>query len=142
MKLIIKHNFISVVCISFTAIVCAKLLAALVMGVTDKNYTLNIFAILGFSVIIPATLALHYYLQKYPLIPVLIGQYIGVVAVTVASVKITDLIVGTSTEAMWQMIRSVSIPFAVSALIYYISFFRQIRNANELLSVLSDDCSQ
>ena len=138
MKLINKKNFFSIVCISFTAITCTKLLIEGLMGFTDKNYTMNIFAILGFSVMITGVLALHSYLQEYPLIPVLIGQYAAAVGGTVAFVKLTDLVAGTSTKAMWQMILSVTIPFIVSAAIYYITFFRQINKANEILAELGN----
>ena len=139
MKLINRKNFISIVCISFTLIVCGKLLLEGMMGVTDRNYTMNIFCILGFSIIITGALAAHFYLQKYPLIPVLIGQYAAVVGTVVALVKLTDLIAGTETKSMMQMIISVTIPFVVSAAVYYISFFRQIKKANEILAGLGNE---
>ena len=64
MKLINIHNFLSLVCISFTLIVCSKLLLEKLMGFTDSHYTENIFTCLGFSVMITGVLALHYYLQR------------------------------------------------------------------------------
>lgn len=139
MKLINRKNFISIVCISFTLVVCGKLILEGLMGFTDKNYTMNIFAILGFSIIITAVLALHFYLQKFPLIPVLIGQYLGVVGLTVAFVKITDFIADTATNAMIQMIASVTIPFIISAIVYYIAFFRQVNKANDILSEITSE---
>ncbi len=139
MKLINRKNFISIVCISFTLVVCGKLILEGLMGFTDKNYTMNIFAILGFSIIITAVLALHFYLQKFPLIPVLIGQYLGVVGLTVAFVKITDFIADTETNAMIQMIASVTIPFIISAIVYYIAFFRQVNKANDILSEITSE---
>ena len=139
MKLINRKNFISIVCISFTLIVCGKLILEGLMGFTDKNYTMNIFAILGFSIIITAVLALHFYLQKFPLIPVLIGQYLGVVGLTVAFVKITDFIADTATNAMIEMIASVTIPFVISAIVYYIAFFRQVNKANDILSEITSE---
>ena len=139
MKLINRKNFISIVCISFTLVVCGKLILEGLMGFTDKNYTMNIFAILGFSIIITAVLALHFYLQKFPLIPVLIGQYLGVVGLTVAFVKITDFIADTATNAMIEMIASVTIPFVISAIVYYIAFFRQVNKANDILSEITSE---
>lgn len=139
MKLINKKNFFLIVCVSFTAITCTKLLIEGIMGFTDKYYTLNIFAILGFSVMITGLLALHFYLQDRPLIPVLIGQYAAAVGGTVAFVKLTDLVAGTSTKAMWQMILSVTILFTAGAAIYYITFFRQINRANAILAELKEE---
>ena len=139
MKLINRKNFISIVCISFTLVVCGKLILEGLMGFTDKNYTMNIFAILGFSIIITAVLSLHFYLQKFPLIPVLIGQYLGVVGLTIAFVKITDFIADTATNAMIEMIASVTIPFVISAIVYYIAFFRQVNKANDILSEITSE---
>ncbi|MBO4878200.1 MAG: hypothetical protein J5501_09365 [Ruminococcus sp.] len=137
MKLINKKNFISIVCISFTLIVCGKLLIEKAAGFTDVHYTGNIFTCLGFSVIITAVLALHFYLQRFPLIPVLIGQYLLVAGATVAFVKAADVIAGTSTNAMWQMLLSVTIPFVVSAFVYYLVFFKQIKKANAILAEIN-----
>ena len=139
MKLINRHNFISIICISFTLIVCGKLLLEKIIGFTDKHYTENIFTCLAFSVMITAVLSLHYYLQKFPLIPVLIGQYAVIIGLVVGLVKIADVMVGTTTNAMWQMLLSVTVPYIISAVVYYILFFRQVKKANNILSELSSD---
>ena len=139
MKLINRKNFISIVCISFTLIVCGKLLLEKSMGFIDVHYTENIFACLFFSIIITAILALHFYLQRFPLIPVLIAQYLSVIGVTVGFVKIADMIEKTSTNGMWQMLLSVTIPFVVSAIVYYIAYFRQIKKANDIIAGLNQN---
>ena len=139
MKLINRHNFLSLVCISFTLIVCSKLLLEKLMGFTDSHYTENIFTCLGFSVMITGVLALHYYLQRFPLIPVLIGQYAVITGLVVAMVKVVDAVAGTSTNALWQMLLSVTIPYVISSVIYYIAFFRQVKKANSILSELIPD---
>lgn len=134
-----KHNFLSIICISFTVIVCSKLLLEKLMGFTDKYYTENIFTCLAFSVMITAVLALHYYLQKFPLIPVLIGQYAVIIGLVIGFVKLVDIIAGTTTNAMLQMLLSVTIPYIISAAVYYISFFRQVKKANNILIELGSD---
>jgi len=141
LKLINKENFISIVCISFTLLVCGKLLIEKSMGFTDIHYTENIFTCLFFSIIITAVLALHYFLQRFPLIPVLIVQYLSVIGVTAGFVKIADIIDDTSTNAMWQMMLSVTVPFVVSAIVYYIAYFWQIKKANDIIAELNRDLS-
>ena len=136
MKLINKGNFISIICISFTVTVCCKLLIEKLAGFTDTHYTGNIFTILAFSVLITSVLALHFYLQRFPLVPVLLGQYAAVIAAVIILVRTVDRLFGTSTEAMWQMLLSVTIPFAAAAAVYYIAFFRSIKKANEIISGL------
>lgn len=133
MKLITKKNFIPIVCISFTIMVTFKLIFEAILGHTDRYYTMNIMLCLVFCIVIPAVLALHYYLQKFPLIPVLIGQYLAVLGLTVGGVQIMDKLSGTDTNAMRDMILSVTIPYVIGAAVYYIAFFSQVRKANDIL---------
>lgn len=139
MKIITAKNAIPIICVSFTVIVCGKLLFEKLAGITDRYYTENILSILVFSVIVTAILALHYYLQRFPLIPVLIGQYAVIVA---AAVGYIVFVYGHSihdTKAIWEMVRSVTIPYIVGAGTYYAAFFMQIKKANNILSELKPE---
>ncbi|MBQ6569781.1 MAG: hypothetical protein IJL87_05955 [Clostridia bacterium] len=49
-----------------------------------------------------------------------------------------DAVAGTTSDAMWQMMLSVTVPYVISAVIYYVSFFRQVKKANIILSELSE----
>ena len=139
MKLINKKNYFQIVCISFTLIVTGKLILERIIGHTDRYYSDNILICLGFCILIPAVLSLHHYLQIFPLIPVLIGQYLAMLTATVVLVLIMDKLSGTDTNAMWQMILSMTIPYIIGAVYYYISFFRQVKKANSILRELSSD---
>lgn len=139
MKLINRNNYFRVVCISFTLIVTGKLILEKIIGHTDRYYSDNILICLGFCIVIPAILSLHYYLQRFPLIPVLIGQYIAALFATAALVYILDKISRTDTNAMWQMILSMTIPYIIGSVYYYISFFRQVKKANNILSELKTE---
>lgn len=138
MKLIDRKNFISIVCISFTLIVCGKLLLEKIVGFTDRYYTENIFTCLGFSVIITLILSLHYYLQRFPFIPVFIGQYLATIGIVFLTIWITGHFIENAPTAYKDMFISVTIPFLTGAVIYYISFFRQIKNANKMIEMLSE----
>ena len=135
MKLINRKNFFSIVCISFTLLVCYKLIYEWIVGFKDPNYTMNIFLNLLFAVIITAILAIHFYLQKYPFVPVFLGQYIFTIVITFLIVKIAEQLAPTAYRDMFV---SVTIPFIVGAAVYYISFFRQIRKANKMLEDLNN----
>jgi ABC-type Mn2+/Zn2+ transport system permease subunit len=139
MKLITRKNFISIVCISFTLIVCGKLLLEKAYGFTDKYYTENIFMCFGFSVLITLILSLHFYLQKYPFIPVFIGQYLVTLIVVFLGIWIAGHFTENAPTAYRDMFISVTIPFFFGAAVYYISFFRQIRKANRMLEGLDDE---
>ena len=133
MKLITRNNFLSIVCISFTLLVCGKLIMEKITGFTDRFYTENIFACLGFSVVITLILSVHYYLQRYPFIPVFLGQYAVTVGLVVLFVWIDGHFSEHAPSAYRDMIVSVTIPFVIGAAVYYISFFHEIKKANKML---------
>ena len=138
MKLINRKNFFFFLFISFTLLVCYKLIYEWIVGFKDPNYTMNIFLNLLFAVIITAILAIHFYLQKYPFVPVFLGQYIFTIVITFLIVKIAEQFVELAPTAYRDMFVSVTIPFIVGAAVYYISFFRQIRKANKMLEDLNN----
>ena len=136
MKLINKHNFISIVCISFTLIVCGKLLLEKSTGFVDRYYTENIFTCLGISVLATFVLSLHYYLQRFPFIPVVIGQYLTLIGFVFLCIWIMGHFTEYAPSAYKDMFISITIPYVAGAIVYYISFFRQIKKANEVFSSL------
>lgn len=136
MKLINKHNFISIVCITFTLVVCGKLLLEKSTGFIDRYYTENIFTCLGISVLATFVLSLHYYLQRFPFIPVVIGQYLALIGFVFLCIWIMGHFTENAPSAYKDMFVSVTIPYVAGAIVYYISFFRQIKKANEVFSSL------
>ena len=136
MKLINKRNFVSIVCIFFTLITCGKLLLEKAYGFTDKYYTDNIFTILALSVLITLILSLHFYLQKFPFLLVLIAQYALTVGIVFLAIFIHGQFSENAPTAYWDMFVSITIPFFVGALVYYICFFAQIKKANRILEKL------
>ena len=134
MKLINKNNFISIVCISFTLIVCGKLLLEKSTGFVDRYYTENIFTCLGISVLATFVLSLHYYLQRLPFIPVMIGQYIALIGFVFLCIWVMGHFTYQAPSAYRDMFISVTIPYLIGAVVYYVSYFWQIKKANEFFS--------
>lgn len=139
MKLINRKNFISIVCISFTLIVCGKLIYEKLLNFTDRYYTQNIFLCLVFSVLITLILSLHFYLQKYPFIPVLIGQYVLTIGITFLTIWVAHFFTDEAPSAYMDMFTSVTVPFVAGAIVYYIAFFAKIKKANKILENLSEE---
>ena len=133
MKLINKRNFVSIVCIFFTLITCGKLLYERALNFTDRYYTDNIFTILRFSVLITLILSLHFYLQKYPFWLVIIAQYALTVGIVFLAIFIHGRFSTNAPTAYWDMFVSITIPFLIGALVYYICFLVQIKRANKVL---------
>lgn len=136
MKIIDRHNFISVVCVSFTLIVCGKLLYEKLIGFTDRFYTENIFTCLLVCVLATVILSLHYYLQRFPFIPVVIGQYVFLIGVIFVTIWIASKFTDMAPSAYKDMFISVTIPYVIGAAAYYISYFLEIKKANEFFSKL------
>ena len=139
MKLINKRNFISIVCIFFTLITCGKLLYERALNFTDRYYTDNIFTILGFSVLITLILSLHFYLQKFPFWLVIIAQYALTVGIVFLAIFIHGRFSTNAPTAYRDMFVSITIPFLIGALVYYICFFVQIKRANKVLEKLNSE---
>ena len=87
---------------------------------------------LGISVLATAILSLHYYLQRFPFIPVVIGQYLLVIGIVFLGIWIGGHFTENAPSAYRDMFVSVTIPYVIGALVYYISFFYQIKKANEV----------
>lgn len=139
MKLINKRNFVSIVCIFFTLITCGKLLYERALNFNDRYYTDNIFTILGFSVLITLILSLHFYLQKFPFWLVIIAQYALTVGIVFLAIFIHGRFSTNAPTAYWDMFVSITIPFFIGALVYYICFFVQIKRANKVLEKLNSE---
>ena len=139
MKLINKRNFVSIVCIFFTLITCGKLLYERALNFTDRYYTDNIFTILGFSVLIRLILSLHFYLQKFPFWLVIIAQYALTVGIVFLAIFIHGRFSTNAPTAYWDMFVSITIPFLIGALVYYICFFVQIKRANKVLEKINSE---
>ena len=139
MKLINKRNFVSIVCIFFTLITCGKLLYERALNFTDRYYTDNIFTILGFSFLITLILSLHFYLQKFPFWLVIIAQYALTVGIVFLAIFIHGRFSTNAPTAYWDMFVSITIPFFIGALVYYICFFVQIKRANKVLEKLNSE---
>lgn len=139
MKLINRSNFISIVCVSFTLIVCGKLLYEKSIGFVDGSYTENIFMCLGISVLATLILSLHYYLQRFPFVPVVIGQYLLLIGVIFAGIWISGHFTKNAPSAYRDMFISVTVPYVIGAIVYYISFFLQIKKANKVFLNLEKD---
>lgn len=137
MKLINRKNFISIVCICFTLNVLVKLIWEKAKGITDPHYTENTFLCFGIALLITTILAVHYYLQRFPFIPVFVGQYLITEGLVLGFVWWVGHYATLAPTAYRDMFISVTIPFAVCALVYYLIFFRQIKKANAIIEQLN-----
>ncbi len=134
-------QYAQTVCVVYTCMVIWKVILEALKGITDAQYGKNLM--LMFLITCLATAILHLYekLQKYPLIPVIIGQYVLVIGIVLGGVFFAEKIGITEIAAVgyWDLFISVTVPFIVGAIIYYVVFFVDIKRANRMLMKMEEE---
>lgn len=136
MKLISKKNFFPTVCIVYTVLSILKiLLESFVFEIPEGDYE-NFIWMLAISVVATFVLSLHYYLQKFPLWLVIIGQYLVLLALIMLCVWISGNFAKMHPDAYRDMFWSFTIPYIFGALLYYLSLWNEMRKANIIINNL------
>ncbi|MDE6529288.1 MAG: hypothetical protein K2K96_00780 [Lachnospiraceae bacterium] len=134
-----KHNFWSIVSGVFTCLLIGKIILESIMGYRDVNYAENILTLFIITVVATAILGMHKYLQNVPVLLVMFLQYVGLIGSVMGAIwiisRFTDVAPGGYQDMFW----SVTIPYVVLAGVYYISFFREVKKANELLLEINQE---
>ena len=133
MKIIDKQNFWSVVCKVFTLLLLGKILLELIVQKVFGNYQENILLMFGFSLLATFVLSQHYRFQKYPLLLVILGQYILLIGVVMLITWIGGWFVELHHNAYRDMFLSFTIPYIIGVIIYYTAVFHEIKSANQAL---------
>lgn len=128
-----KHNFWSIVSGVFTCLLIGKIILEGIMGYRDVNYAENILTMFIITAAATAILGMHKYLQNVPILLVMFLQYAGLIGIVMGAIWIISRITDVAPSGYWDMFWSVTIPYVVLAGVYYISFFREVKKANELL---------
>lgn len=131
--MITKKNFFPTICVVYTILVLTKLILEAAMGYSDTQYTQNLLFMFATSVVAVFILSLHSFLQNVPLLFVIIGQYLLLIALVEGGLLLIGLFSSVSSDGYLEMFLSVSIPYGIGATIYYIEYFRQVKKMNALL---------
>ena len=133
MKMIDRKNFFSIVCTIFTVLVLGKILLEAVVQKMFGGYQENILMMFVLAVLGTFVLSLHYRFQDLPLLLVIVVQYLVLVGVVAALVWVMSFFEPIHENGYRDMILSFSIPYGIAAAVYYISFFGEVRRANQTL---------
>lgn len=140
MQLITKKNYIPVVCIVYTCWVLFKLISEeFVYHMKDTHYVSNLiwaFILVALGI---ALLGLSALCSEWPLWLVILMQYGILMAVVMGSIWIEGHFTELASTAYRDMFRSVSIPFAVIAVIYYWKCYHELKKSNEILDELNGE---
>lgn len=136
--MITRKNFLPTLCVVYTILVLTKLILEAVMGHTDTYYTQNLLFMFVVSFAAVSVLSLHSFLQNIPLLFVIIGQYLLLIAFVEGGLLLISLFAPVSPDGYLEMFLSVSIPYGIGAAIYYIEYFRQVKKMNHFLQEIQN----
>lgn len=136
--MITRKNFLPTLCVVYTILVLTKLILEAVMGHTDTYYTQNLLFMFVVSFAAVSVLSLHSFLQNIPLLFVIIGQYLLLIAFVEGGLLLTSLFSSVSPDGYLEMFLSVSIPYGIGAAIYYIEYFREVKKMNDFLQKIQN----
>lgn len=131
--MITRKNYFPSVCIVYTILVLSKLLMETIAGMTDRYYVANLISVFVICCVATLILSLHQFLPNIPLLFVIIGQYILLMVFILTAMYLTSFWSPVSEGGYFDMAVSVTIPYVIIATIYYISYFHDIKKANETI---------
>ncbi|MBU5473326.1 hypothetical protein [Roseburia sp. MSJ-14] len=123
------------VCVVYTCLVLGKVIFKNVTKRPDGQYGVNLLSMFFVACLGTAVLKSYKKLQGFPLIVVIIGQYILDIGVVLGSVSIADKwgLTQITTGGYRDLFFTVTVPYLMGAIFYYLFFFSEIRKANKIL---------
>lgn len=128
-------QYVQTVCTVYTCVVIWKVIVETLQGVIDVQYGKNLLIMFLITCLATAILYSYEKMQSFPLIPVIIGQYVLVMGIVLGGIFFAEKIGITQIDAggYRDLFISVTVPYGVGAIIYYVVFFINIRKANRML---------
>lgn len=137
-----RHNFWSIVSGVFTCLLIGKIILESISGWRDAYYVENILTMFIITAAATLFLSMHKYLQKVPILLVIILQYVCLIGGVMGAIWTAGRFMDVNPSGFRDMFWSVTIPYVVLAGVYYISFFREVKKANALLSEMNQEKSE
>lgn len=142
MKIINKKNFFPTVCTVYTLLVLTKILLEYIAQGLWENYQQNLLIMLVLSIMAVFVLSQYYRFQKYPLVVVIVVQYLVLIAGVMLFTWISGFFTTLHENAYRDMFLSFSIPYAVGVAIYYATLFHEVKSVNRILREIKDGTPQ
>lgn len=138
MKIINKHNFFPTVCTGYTLLVLTKLLLEYLFQGLWGNYQTNLLTMFVLSFLALFVLSQYYRFQKYPLVVVIVVQYLVLIGGIMLFTWIPGFFTPLHENGYRDMFLSFSIPYAIGVVIYYVALFHEVKSANRILRRIKD----
>lgn len=120
------------ICISYTIISVSTSILEMCMGISVRTHSNTIVMLIWTSIAV-GILSLHYLFEKLSPILMIFIQYILAMGLVFLTVLATNLLEPISEGGLWDVFLSFSIPYAIGAVLYYISVFSYAKRQNKLL---------
>lgn len=142
MKIINKQNFFPTVCVIFTLIVLGKLALEYVVQGMWGNYQGNLLTMFVLSCASVLVLSQYYRFQKYPLLSVILVQYLVLIGGVMLFTWISSYFEPLHENGYRDMFLSFSVPYGIGVAVYYTAMFHEIRTANRALQQIKAENSE
>ena len=142
MKIINKQNFFPTVCTVYTLLVLIKILGEYFVQGLWENYQTNLLIMFVLSILAVFVLSQHYRFQKYPLVVVIVVQYLVLISGVMLFTWISGFFTPLHENAYRDMFLSFSIPYAIGVVIYYVALFHEVKSVNRILRQIKDEMPQ
>lgn len=138
MKIIDKHNFLTIYCKAFTSI---ALLGTCIDIVSRKSINYSQFNVLMIAIgclIGVLIFSASHYLDAFSPLFVMVIQYTAAILCALLLTWLTSLWESVSPHGYRDMVISFSIPYFIGAIIYHTNLKRQIRKQNDDLLLIKN----
>ena len=142
MKIINKQNFFPTVCTVYTLLVLIKILGEYFVQGLWENYQTNLLIMFVLSILAVFVLSQHYRFQKYPLVVVIVVQYLVLISGVMLFTWLSGFFTPLHENAYRDMFLSFSIPYAIGVVVYYVALFREVKSVNRILRQIKDEMPQ
>lgn len=139
MKIVNKKNVIPVICITYTLVSVSLNTLEILVNKAINPTQLNLFLSLIFSILGVGVLSQHYRLERFSPVTMLLIQYLSAIAVIFISTKTAACFVEIHPNGLRDLIFSFSIPYAIGAVIYYISLWLEVRRQNQIIRKIKEN---
>ena len=133
MKIINRQNFFSTVCVVYTLLVLGKLVLEYIAQGVWGNYQGNLFVMLVLSSVAVFVLSQYYRFQKYPLLAVIVVQYLVLIGAVMLFTWVSSFVTPLHENGYRDMFLSFSVPYGIGVVVYYAAMFQEVSKVNRML---------
>lgn len=138
MKIVNKKNIVSVVCITYTFVSVSLTTFEIIINKAINPTQLNLFLFLIFSILGVGVLSQHYRLERFSPVTMLLIQYLCAIAIIFIGTKTAACFADIHPDGFRDLTLSFSVPYAIGAVIYYISLWLEVRRQNQIIKKMKE----